>query len=184
MGGVLSNGVAHIAGIVSMLVNVRVGLNWAWDGHPDSNTFSTQADIELRLSRWIFIFELVFPVTNLLVLRQFQLPYHFRMQTTWEHAQLKFISDRLAPRSQRKGTIPKPVGLQEAKLSQRVASGNWNDPFWFQAVVNFHIVFPSSFWKTICPWWRSKIGFQRTSTGKWLSRRRIVSRPTDFPSYS
>ncbi|EKM78251.1 hypothetical protein AGABI1DRAFT_92596 [Agaricus bisporus var. burnettii JB137-S8] len=51
MGGVLSNGVAHIAGIVSMLVNVRVGLNWAWDGHPDSNTFSTQADIELRLSR-------------------------------------------------------------------------------------------------------------------------------------
>ncbi|XP_006455084.1 hypothetical protein AGABI2DRAFT_180285 [Agaricus bisporus var. bisporus H97] len=42
---------------------------------------------------------------------------HIAGITTWEHAQLKFISDRLALRNQRKGTIPKPVGLQEAKGS-------------------------------------------------------------------
>lgn len=30
--GIFSDGVAPIAGIVTMLVNVRVGLGWAWGG--------------------------------------------------------------------------------------------------------------------------------------------------------
>jgi len=32
--GILSEGVAPVAGIVTVLVNVRVGLGWAWDGSP------------------------------------------------------------------------------------------------------------------------------------------------------
>lgn len=49
--GNFANGVAPVAGIVTMLVNVRVGLGWDWGG-PSTLSHPASPGTEIDFERW------------------------------------------------------------------------------------------------------------------------------------